>query len=67
MHCIHVKDVAHDSLKQFSRGRHFYKSLLLAGAHGRAWEIPAGALGHAGTGGLININYIYNYPKYNIS
>ena len=27
-------------------------SLLLAGAHGHAWEIPAGALGRAGTGGL---------------
>ena len=24
----------------------------MAGAHGRAWEIPAGALGRAGTGGI---------------
>ena len=36
MHCVHVKEVAHDSSKRFSRGRHFYKSLLLAGAQRRA-------------------------------
>ena len=52
MHCVHVKEVAHDSSKRFSRGRHFYKSLLLAGAQRRAWEVPAGAQRRAGTGGL---------------
>ena len=36
MHCVHVKEVAHDSSKRFSRGRHFYKRLLLAGIGGRS-------------------------------
>ena len=36
MHCVHVKEVAHDSSKRFSRGRHFYKRLLLAGTGGRS-------------------------------
>ena len=53
MHCVHVKEVAHDSSKRFSRGRHFYKGLLLAGAQRRAWEVPAGAQRRAGTGGLM--------------
>ena len=35
MNSIYVEDVADDSSNQFSRGRHFYKSLLLAGALGR--------------------------------
>ena len=54
MHCVHVKEVAHDSSKLFSRGRHFYNSLLLTGAQRRAWEIPAGAQRRAGTGGLMD-------------
>ena len=36
MHCVHVKEVAYDSSKRFSRGRHFYKRLLLAGIGGRS-------------------------------
>ena len=55
MHCVHVKEVAHDSSKRFSRGRHFYKRLLLAGAQRRAWEVPAGAQRRAGTGGLMGL------------